>query len=95
MITLDKREELYMKAIDLRTEVNKLIGESGELVYETSLLDGEVKKSFEMIKKKGFFLLIIDGDDVTISNISCLNNIQHLHIVETLNKLMKAILRKI
>ena len=84
-----------MKAIDLRNEVNQLIGESGELVYESSLLGGEVKKGFEMIEKKGFFLLIIDGDDVTITNLSCLNKLQNLHIVETFNKLSKVILRKI
>ena len=92
---LDKREELYMKAIDLRNEVNKLIGESGELIYESSLLDGEVKKGFEMIEKKGFFLLIIDGDNVTITNLSCLNKLQNLRIVETLNKLTRVILREI
>lgn len=90
---MDKREELYMKSLSLRKEVNKIVEKDGELHYE-EIPDEKLKKSFEMIRGKGFFLFIIDEEDkVTFSNISCLSQSQQLKIISAFTCVIKDMLK--
>ena len=81
-----------MMAIALKNAVRKLEGGTN---YGGKTYTKEVEPSFELLKGKGFFIFVIDGENITIANISCLNRKQHLNVAGELTKLSQEMLNTI